>query len=50
MGLQASHGSITKGKRSNLWMTQPVSSLEFIPYAYGTSLSAGLVRGGRKVL
>lgn len=50
MGLQASHGSITKGKRANLWITQPVSSLEFIPYAYGTSLTAGLVLGGRKVL
>ena len=50
MGLQASHGSITKGKWANLWITQPVSSLEFIPYAYGTSLTAGLVLGGRKVL
>ena len=50
MGLQASHGSITKGKRANLWITQPVSSLEFIPYAYGTSLTAGLVLGGKKVL
>lgn len=47
MGLQASHGSITKGKRANLWITQPVSSLEFIPYAYGTSLTAGLILGGK---
>ena len=50
MGLQASHGSITKGKRANLWITQPVSSLEFIPYAYGTSLTAGLILGGKRVL
>lgn len=50
MGLQASHGSITKGKRANLWITQPVSSLEFIPYAYGTSLTAGLVLGGKNIV
>ena len=50
MGLQATHGSITKGKKANLWITEPVSSLEFIPYAYGTSLTAGLVLEGKKVL
>lgn len=50
MGLQKTHGSITKGKTANLWITDPVSSLEFIPYAYGTSLTAGLVLNGEKVL
>lgn len=50
MGLQKSHGSISKGKCANLWITQPISSLEFIPYAYGTSLTAGLVLNGKKVL
>ena len=50
MGLQRTHGSITKGKVANLWITEPVSSLEFIPYAYGTSLTAGLVLNGKRVL
>lgn len=50
MGLQKSHGSISKGKCANIWITQPISSLEFIPYAYGTSLTAGLVLNGKKVL
>lgn len=50
MGLQKNHGSISKGKCANLWITQPISSLEFIPYAYGTSLTAGLVLNGKKVL
>lgn len=50
MGLQKTHGSITKGKTANLWITEQVSSLEFLPYAYGTSLTAGLVLNGKKVL
>ena len=50
MGLEKTHGSITIGKKANLWITQPVSSLEFIPYAYGTSLTAGLVLNGKRVI
>ena len=50
MGLQATHGSVTKGKRADLWITEPVSSLEFIPYAYGVSLTAGMILGGKRVL
>lgn len=50
MGLQKTHGSITKGKTANLWITEPVSSLEFLPYAYGTSLTAGVILNGKKVL
>ena len=50
MGLEKTHGSVTIGKKANLWITQPVSSLEFIPYAYGTSLTAGLVLNGKRVI
>ncbi len=50
MGLQAAHGSITRGKRADIWITRPVSSLDFIPYAYGEALTAALVLDGRKVL
>ena len=50
MGIEKTHGSITVGKTANLWITEPVSSLEFIPYAYGTSLTAGLVLNGKRVL
>lgn len=50
MGLQKTHGSVTKDKTANLWITKPVSSIEFIPYAYGESLTAGLVLNGKKVI
>lgn len=29
------HGSIAKGKKANLIITQPVSSLAYLPYSYG---------------
>lgn len=34
LGLQATHGSICRGKKANLILTQPLSSLAWIPYAY----------------
>lgn len=48
MGLQREHGSITKGKRADLWITKPIPSIDFIPYAYGTSLTAKMVLAGRE--
>jgi imidazolonepropionase len=38
MGLSESHGSICRGKKGNVIITQPLSSLAFIPYAFGSNL------------
>ncbi|KAF2340816.1 imidazolonepropionase [Flavobacterium tistrianum] len=38
MGLSATHGSITKGKKANLILTKPISSYYQIPYAFGSNL------------
>ncbi|WP_297332577.1 imidazolonepropionase [Flavobacterium sp.] len=38
MGLSATHGSITKGKRANLIITKPLSSYYQLPYAFGSNL------------
>lgn len=35
MGLQDVAGSITKGKKASLIVTRPVSSLAYLPYAFG---------------
>jgi imidazolonepropionase len=35
MGISATHGSITRGKKANLIITKPVPSYEYLPYAYG---------------
>jgi imidazolonepropionase len=35
LGLSASHGTITRGKVANVFITKPLSSLAFIPYSFG---------------
>lgn len=35
MGLEKEVGSISKGKQANIILTKPISSYEFIPYAFG---------------
>lgn len=38
MELEQELGSITAGKRANLIFTQPIPSLAYLPYAFGTNL------------
>ena len=38
MGLENSHGSITKGKKANLIISKKIPSYQFIPYAFGSDL------------
>lgn len=37
MGLSDTHGSITKGKVANVYITKPIPTLEFMPYYYGSN-------------
>ena len=38
MGISDSYGSIAKGKVANFFITQPIPSVDFIPYAYTTPI------------
>lgn len=38
MGLSKDYGSITKGKVANFYITKPIPSIDFIPYAYTTPI------------
>lgn len=38
MGISATHGSISKGKRANLIITQPIHNYYELPYSFGTNL------------
>lgn len=38
MGISLDHGSIAKGKLANIFLTKPIPSLEFMPYAYTSDL------------
>lgn len=47
MGIQNTHGSITRGKRANLIITKPVSSYYELPYAFGSNLIQDVIIEGK---
>jgi len=47
LGLLSTHGSITKGKVANVFITQPIPSLAFIPYSFGTNLVDKIILQGK---
>lgn len=49
MGLSATHGSVGIGKRANVVVLKPISSLEFLPYAYTADLVDKVILGGKIV-
>jgi imidazolonepropionase len=48
--LSATHGSITIGKTANLFVTKPIKSFAFIPYAMGNNAIETIVLNGKVVL
>lgn len=46
MGQSKDYGSIAKGKVANFYITKPIPSLDFIPYAYTTPIVNKVVLGG----
>ncbi len=48
MGLQETHGSISKGKVANFFITKEIPSIEFMPYAYGSNLIDSVYLKGKK--
>jgi len=48
MGVQKTQGSITVGKRADLFISKPAPSLEFLPYAYGSMLTAKVFINGKE--
>ncbi len=49
MGLSRTHGSITRGKKANLFITRKIPSYDFLPYAYGSDLIRTVILNGRVV-
>lgn len=46
MGLSETHGSITVGKKANLFITKKIPSYEYLPYAYGSHLVKHVILNG----
>ena len=49
LGLSASHGSICVGKQANFYITKPISSVDYIPYAYTQNIISRVVLNGEEV-
>ena len=47
MGLSETHGSIACGKKANVFITKPVSTYEFLPYAYTSKLVDTVILNGK---
>jgi imidazolonepropionase len=47
LGLLDTHGSITKGKIANLFITRPMPSISYLPYSFGSQLVDKVMLNGR---
>lgn len=47
MGIESSHGSISVGKKANLLITKPISSLARIPYSFGENIIETVLLNGK---
>jgi imidazolonepropionase len=47
MGCSKTHGSIAKGKKANIFITYPISTYEFMPYAYGSNKVKTVILNGK---
>ncbi|MEQ8425037.1 MAG: amidohydrolase family protein, partial [Cyclobacteriaceae bacterium] len=49
MEILDTHGSITKGKVANVIITQPIPSLAYLPYSFGSQLIDKVILNGQVV-
>ena len=49
MGESKDFGSITRGKKANFYITKPLPSLAFIPYAHQTPVIKSIVLKGKRI-
>lgn len=47
MGIEKTHGSITKGKRANILISKEVTSFYQLPYSFGTDLIENVIIEGK---
>ena len=49
MGISATHGSITVGKKANLIITKPLNSFYELPYSFGSDLIEQVLLNGKLI-
>lgn len=50
MGVEKELGSIAIGKQGNVFITKPMSSIDFLPYAFGSNWIEQVIIGGKQVV
>ena len=50
MGLSRDYGSITPGKAANFFITEPIPSVDYLPYAYTSPIINKVFLSGKEVL
>ena len=49
MGLDRDYGTISRGKVANLFITKPIPTYSFMPYAYGSNKVDQVILNGKKI-
>ncbi|MCX6267348.1 MAG: amidohydrolase family protein, partial [Bacteroidetes bacterium] len=49
MGLSEDHGSIARGKIANIFITKPIPTYSFMPYAYGSNKAESIILNGKLI-
>ncbi len=49
MGISETHGSIARGKVANVFITKPISTYEYMPYAYTSKLVEWVILNGEVI-
>ncbi len=49
MGISNILGSISVGKKANLYITKPISTYEFMPYSYGNNKVETVILNGKRI-
>jgi imidazolonepropionase len=49
MDLLQTHGSITRGKVANVFITRPMPSIEYMPYSFGSNMIDKVILSGKQV-
>jgi imidazolonepropionase len=47
--LLSTHGSITRGKVANIFITRPMPSISYLPYSFGSNMIDKVILNGRQV-
>jgi len=47
MGLEKTHGSISRGKIANVFISKEIPTYDFLPYSFGSNLAETIILNGK---